>query len=60
MPNDTKRKGFREYYYEEDDRRPKRKRVDESHKDKVKFREKLKRIDPKALTEDDFDDNYCN
>lgn len=61
MAKDTKRKGFREYYYEEDDFRPKKKRVDESHKDKMRAKEKLKRFDPNNFSEDDFYDNeYFN
>jgi hypothetical protein len=58
--NNNKRKGFREYYYEEDDHRPKKKRVDESHKDEMRFKEKIRRIDPKNLSDEDFDDDYYN
>lgn len=54
----TRYRGFREFYEEEQESRPKRKRVDESEKDKMKFRDKLKKLDPRALTQEDFDDDY--
>lgn len=59
MAKDGKRKGFREYY-EEDDQRPKKKRVDESTKDKMRAKDKLRRFDLKNFSEEDFDDDYYN
>ena len=61
MAKDKTRKGFREYYYEENDFRPKKKRMDESAKEKMRARDKLKRFDPKNYDEDElYDDDYLN
>ena len=56
---DKKRKGFREFY-EEDDRKPNRKRVDETYRNKMRFKDKIKRFDPKNYSEEDFDEDYFN
>lgn len=56
---DRKRKGFREFY-EEEDKKPNRKRIDETHKDKMRFKDKIKRFDPKNYSEEDFDEDYFN
>lgn len=55
----NKYRGFREFY-DDGEARPNKKRINETHKDKVKFREKMKKIDPKTFSEEDFDDDYCN
>jgi hypothetical protein len=57
--DDKKRKGFREFY-EEDDRKPNRKRVDETYRDKMRFKDKIKRFDLKNYSEEDFDEDYFN
>jgi len=56
---DKKRKGFREFY-EDEDQRPNRKRVEESHKDRMRFKDKIKKFDPKTYSEEDFDEDYFN
>lgn len=55
----SKYRGFREFYEDGEARPNTKKRLGESNKDKMRFRDKLKKIDPKAINEEDFDDdNY--
>jgi hypothetical protein len=55
---DKKYKGFKEFY-EEEDQVPRKKPLKENKKDKMKFKQKVKNLDPTSFSdEDDFFDEF--
>ena len=56
MANKSKKySGFRDFY--EDDERPRKKpKIDESKREKDKFRKQIRFLDPKNIEEDSFED----
>ena len=49
--------GFREYV-EDDDRHPKGRRIDESHKDKMKFKDKIRKFNLSDYRRSTVDEDY--
>ena len=56
MANKSKKySGFRDFY--EDDERPRKKpKIDESKREKDKFRKQIRFLDPSKIEEDDYED----
>jgi hypothetical protein len=59
MAKTKKYQNFREFYEDEDRpvKNPKMKPLNESQKDKDRFRKQFRFMDPKDLNEDEFDDD---
>lgn len=55
-----KGKGFRQFYEEYDEDRPKKKNVHDRKGERIKVKNKLRNFDPKNFSEEDFDDDLYN
>jgi hypothetical protein len=56
----SKYRGFREFYEEYDDDKPRKKNVPDVKGDRMKVKNKLRNFDPKNFSEEDFDDDLYN
>lgn len=55
-----KYRGFREFYEEYDEDKPKKKNAPDPKKDRMKVKTKLRNFDPRNFSEEDFDDDLYN
>lgn len=56
----NKYRGFREFYEEYDEEKPRKKSVPDVKGDRMKVKNKLRNFDPKNFSEEDFDDDLYN
>ncbi len=57
MAKTKKYQNFREFY-DDEDRPSKKKTVNESQKDKDRFRKQFRFVDPRDIDEEDFEDDF--